>query len=32
MSTSDPQSQTPQLRGQKNSMSEFFLDGFVDSK
>lgn len=32
MSTYDPKSQTPQLRGQKNRMSEYFLAGYADSR
>ena len=32
VSSGTPRSQTPQLRGQKNRMSDQFLDGFVDSR
>jgi hypothetical protein len=32
LSASDPQSQTPQLRGQRSRMDQGFLDGFIESE
>jgi hypothetical protein len=32
ISSDVPQSQTPQLRGQRNRMDQGFLHGFVDSR